>query len=196
MKEMVTLTRGSCRETTRSTEVQEWAGPNLGTDGITTGSPGRARVVVHARSGSWVTNRMASIEDAVPEAEGTEVRSGRSGVSVHSRGDLDSMVHKTDSRQTCSRVGNGSHQFKTSRTILVRCFTLPVHASQKKPASYDGISSFQDYFVQFEMIGDLNRWDEKPKGMKLATSLRGAAQTVLGDFVISKEESFINLCLL
>ena len=31
------------------------------------------------------------------------------------------------------------------------------------------------------MVGDLNRWDEETKAMELATSLRGAAQTVLSD---------------
>ena len=41
MKEMATLTRGSCRETTRCTEVQGLAGPNQGTGGIPMGSPGR-----------------------------------------------------------------------------------------------------------------------------------------------------------
>ena len=64
--EMATLTRGSCRETTRSTEVQRLAGPNLVTGELTMGSPGRARVVGHAGSGSWDINRMASVEDAVP----------------------------------------------------------------------------------------------------------------------------------
>ena len=119
--------------------------------------------VGHAGSGSWDLNRMASVEDAVPQAEGTEVRTGTSGVSVQSRGNLDSRVHETDSRQTCSRVGTGSHQFKTSRTIPVRDFNLPVRASQKKPANYDGTSSFQDYLVQFEMTGDLTDGMKKRK---------------------------------
>ena len=97
-KEMATLTRGSCRETTRSTEVQRLAGPNLGTGELTMGSPGRARLVGHAGSGSWDINRMASIEDAVPQAEGTEVKTDTSGVSVQRRGNLDSRVQETDSR--------------------------------------------------------------------------------------------------
>ena len=64
-KEMATLTRESCRETTRSAEVQRLTGPNLGTDELTMGSPGRAQVVGHAGSGSWDINMMASLEDAV-----------------------------------------------------------------------------------------------------------------------------------
>lgn len=59
--------------------------------------------------------------------------------------------------------------------------SFPIRSSHKKPANYDGTSSFQDYLVQFEMTGDLNSWDEKIKAMELATSLRGAAQTVLSD---------------
>ena len=61
-------------------------------------------------------------------------------------------MHETD-----SSVGTGSLQFKTSRTIPMRDFMLPVRASQKKPANYNGTSSFQDYLVQFEVTGDLNR---------------------------------------
>ena len=72
MKEMAILTRGSCRETTRSIEALGLVGPNQGTSGIPVGSPGRERVVGHAGSGSWDFIRMASVEDAVPQGEGTE----------------------------------------------------------------------------------------------------------------------------
>ena len=168
-KEMATLTRGSCRETTRSTEVQRLAGPNLGTGELTMGSPGRARVVGHAGSGSWDINRMASVEDAVPQAEGTEVRTDTSGVSVQSRGNLDSRVHETDSRQTCSRIGTGSQQlYRGFRTAPISDYFLPICGSQEKPAKFDEPISFRYYFVQgFKQMRQGN------KTMDLATCICG-----------------------
>ena len=183
MKEMATQTRGSCRETTRSTEVQGPAGQDPGTGEIT-GSPRRTRVVDHARSGSWdLLNRrgMASSEDAVSKAQGTGVRTDNTGVSVQIRGNPDIRVHKDDSRQACGRVGTENQQLYRGSGANPANESFSLRASHKKPATFDGTSSFQDYLVQFNMVGDLNRWDEETKAMELATSLRGAAQTVLSD---------------
>ena len=54
-------------------------------------------------------------------------------------------------------------------------------------------SSFQDYLVQFNMTGDLNHCDERTKAMELATSLRGAAQTVLSDLRPEQRTDFDQL---
>lgn len=51
----------------------------------------------------------------------------------------------------------------------------------KKPANYDGKTSWSDYLIQFEMIAELNKWNNTMKAYELATSLRGDAQTVLSD---------------
>lgn len=69
------------------------------------------------------------------------------------------------------------------------CFSQPILQSptysqgerNKKPANYDGKSSWSDYLIQFEMIAELNKWDNLTKAYELATSLRGDAQTVLSD---------------
>ena len=50
-----------------------------------------------------------------------------------------------------------------------------------KAPLYDGTSSWTDYLVQFELAVELNSWDERLMAMHLATSLRGVAQSVLGD---------------
>ena len=59
-----------------------------------------------------------------------------------------------ESRRPCGRLGTGKDQ--TSRTIPLTDFTHIGRASNKKPANYDGTSSFQDYLVQFDMTGELN----------------------------------------
>ena len=50
-----------------------------------------------------------------------------------------------------------------------------------KPTTYDGTNSWDDYAVQFEMLAEMNGWDEKTQALYLAANLRGAAQAVLGD---------------
>ena len=55
------------------------------------------------------------------------------------------------------------------------------HFRNKKAANYDGISSWQDVLVHFEMVCEINGWDDITKALELATSLRGPAQAVLSD---------------
>ena len=50
-----------------------------------------------------------------------------------------------------------------------------------KAPSYDGTTPWSDYLVQFELVAELNRWDNHTRALYLATSLRGSAQSVLGD---------------
>ncbi|KAL3862063.1 hypothetical protein ACJMK2_038690 [Sinanodonta woodiana] len=50
-----------------------------------------------------------------------------------------------------------------------------------KPATYDGSTHWQDYLVHFELVAEINQWDDHQKALELATSLRGAAQGVLSD---------------
>ena len=194
-REMTTLTRGSRRDTARSAEVQVMAGPNWGT--AEERDSGVARVAGHAgsrsRSPGLFRHRrgMTSFEDAVPEAEGAEVRTDTSDASVHGRGNHDVGMHERESRRPCGRIGTGSDQ--TSRTIPLTNFIHTGRASNKKPANYDGTSSFQDYLVQFNMTGDLNNWDKRTKAMELATSLRGAAQTVLSDLRPEQRTDFDQL---
>ena len=51
----------------------------------------------------------------------------------------------------------------------------------KKPALYDGTGNWEDYLVQFELISEINQWNDTEKALELATSLRGTAQSILTD---------------
>ena len=50
-----------------------------------------------------------------------------------------------------------------------------------KLTSYDGSSCWNDYAVKFEMLSEMNGWNDKVKAMYLAANFRGSAQCVLGD---------------
>ncbi len=67
------------------------------------------------------------------------------------------------------------------------------YTKPKTPAEYDGKSSFQDYLVHFEMVSDLNGWDQLTRALELATSLRGQAQSVLSDLTPEERRDFISL---
>ncbi len=63
----------------------------------------------------------------------------------------------------------------------------------KRPATYDGKSSWEDYLVQFQMISEINKWDNRTKALELATSLRGQAMGVLTDLDPEQRESYGSL---
>ena len=56
---------------------------------------------------------------------------------------------------------------------------ITVRRPMHRPSAYDGKSSWEAYFTQFEMLADLNRWGVQEKASYLAVSLRGSALTVL-----------------
>ena len=56
-----------------------------------------------------------------------------------------------------------------------------IHKPNVKPPTYDGTCSWLDYHAQFELVGELNGWNEDVKAMYLASGLRGDARALLGD---------------
>ena len=43
----------------------------------------------------------------------------------------------------------------------------------RKPTSYEGETSWVSYLAQFQIISEINNWDETENGAFLATSLKG-----------------------
>ncbi|CAC5403729.1 unnamed protein product [Mytilus coruscus] len=62
-----------------------------------------------------------------------------------------------------------------------------------KPSKYDGSTSWMDYLAHFEMCTLVNMWSEHQKGLYLAVSLIGQAQSVLGDLPKEKRHIFSDL---
>ncbi|XP_056016852.1 uncharacterized protein LOC125676529 [Ostrea edulis] len=62
-----------------------------------------------------------------------------------------------------------------------------------RPSAYDGSEPWGDYKVQFELVAEMNGWDDIRKPMFLASSLRGAAQGVLADLEPGKRRSYVEL---
>ena len=59
-----------------------------------------------------------------------------------------------------------------------------------RPSPYDGVSSWDDYRAQFELVAELNGWDGRTKAIYLAASLQGTARAILGDLDSSKRKDF------
>ena len=62
-----------------------------------------------------------------------------------------------------------------------------------RPTAYDGVSSWDDYRAQFELVAELNGWDDQTKAIFLAASLQGPARAILGDLDPSKRRDFLAL---
>ncbi len=56
-----------------------------------------------------------------------------------------------------------------------------VPGSKMKPPIYDGTSSWMEYLLQFNLVAELNAWNDRTKALHLATSLRGVARSILAD---------------
>ena len=69
----------------------------------------------------------------------------------------------------------------------------PRTIGRRKPPTYDGNTSWQDYLVQFDLLSDLNNWTEDVKALELASALRGQAQSILSDLLPEHRKSFPHL---
>ena len=63
-----------------------------------------------------------------------------------------------------------------------------------KPATFDGKSSWIDFRSHFDICAELNGWSEQEKGLHLAVSLRGSAQSILGNLHGDSKKDFTSLC--
>ncbi|XP_056001631.1 uncharacterized protein LOC130048651 [Ostrea edulis] len=63
-----------------------------------------------------------------------------------------------------------------------------------KPATFDGTSSWIDYKAHFEACCSINTWNPRQKSLYLAASLRGQAQTVLGNMKTSTTCTYEDIC--
>ena len=87
----------------------------------------------------------------------------------------------------------GSSNFEQSAsTTAGRNFTS-VRPYNRKPATYDGSTSWKDHLVQFELVADLNQWTLETKALELAASLRGQAQSILSDLSPLHRKSYAHL---
>ena len=62
-----------------------------------------------------------------------------------------------------------------------------------RPATFSGNTSWDDYLAQFELVAEINRWDDSMKATYLAVSLTGPAQAVLGDLQPKARKNFAEL---
>ena len=63
-----------------------------------------------------------------------------------------------------------------------------------KPATFDGKSSWIDFRSHFDICAELNGWSKQEKGLHLAVSLRGNAQSILGNLHGDSKKDFTSLC--
>ena len=71
--------------------------------------------------------------------------------------------------------------------------TFATDKPRLRPTPFDGTTSWDDYKAQFDLVAELNGWDDTTKAIYLATNLRGAAQTLLGDLEPSRRRDITAL---
>jgi len=59
-----------------------------------------------------------------------------------------------------------------------------------RPTAYDGADDWEEYISQFEILSSINVWNETGKGLYFASSLSGAARTVLSDLDTTQHRKY------
>ena len=59
-----------------------------------------------------------------------------------------------------------------------------------RPSTYDGKASWEDYLAQFELVAEINGWNNSEKAIHLAVSLGDKARTTLGDLSAAERKDF------
>ena len=92
--------------------------------------------------------------------------------------ELSKSVQSESGKERSDEDNKREHSTESQAQIKKDDKRIPV---LMKPATYDGKSSCLDYKSHFEACATLGHWSEEDKAMYLAVSLRGQAQSVLGD---------------
>lgn len=83
-------------------------------------------------------------------------------------------------RYTPSTVKHEHGSRFTSTDVCVADVGAPRKLLQK-PTTFDGSTLWESYYAQFEIVADINNWNDFQKAAYLATSLKGPALAVLGN---------------
>ena len=59
----------------------------------------------------------------------------------------------------------------------------------QKPTTFDGTTLWESYYAQFEIVAQLNKWNDFQKAAYLATSLKGPALAVLGNLAPEERQN-------
>ncbi|CAG2196578.1 unnamed protein product [Mytilus edulis] len=93
---------------------------------------------------------------------------------------VDSADQEYDSSRNLNR-NNFDVRLNTINLVTKSQVNDQDNVKAKRPPLYDGISSWQDHLVQFEMIALKNNWSESTKAYEIATSLKGDVRGIVTD---------------
>uniref|UniRef100_A0A8W8N040 Uncharacterized protein n=1 Tax=Magallana gigas TaxID=29159 RepID=A0A8W8N040_MAGGI len=124
------------------------------------------------------------------------VQDQMSASNCYTEGAARDLIARMCVRLALQQQDNGFPRFQPQP-----CFSQPILPSptytqgerNKKPANYDGKTSWSDYLIQFEIIAELDKWDSLTKAYELATSLKGKPYSVQNAVTLALEcEAFQN----
>ena len=88
---------------------------------------------------------------------------------------------------------NQDEKQERSYTTTTRATDISAGRPVQKPAEFDGRLSWEAYITQFQIVAEINQWEDAEKAAFLATSLRGQALTVLSNLPPESRKNFQSL---
>ena len=125
-----------------------------------------------------VERNMVKDNASIPRKEGRSTWCGRQSMSGNNNVTKDGGRAK-QSRPVPKPRSRSFIDGGLESTPIEPCLTLNRQPVQK-PKPYDGTTTWDAYFAQFQIIGQVNNWNDGEKAAFLASSLKGQALTVLG----------------
>ena len=106
------------------------------------------------------------------------------------RGDFSAIHRGQGVRESDSQRPDRGYGRRSYESGLNHSSVYGNQPSKKKPATFDGTTSWHDYITQFELVAEMNQWSDESKALELATSLRSQAQSVLSDLSYSQRRDY------
>ena len=166
----------------------------------------------HSRDSSTDRNIQTQITSLANEVKTTvmslsETFHGRLDRVTEKLSDLQRHVNDLENSNT-NNILNGrssTHIVTTGRNDIVNDIqaqgeTVIVGRSQNengstkvKPQLYDGLSDIDEYLIQFNIVSEINKWNEHSKALHLASSLTGSARSLLSELDVGNRHIFSEL---
>lgn len=111
---------------------------------------------------------------------------------------LQSTPITASNRQEASIVDNSSNHTSNLGNTSNDSAQQNASASHIKmrPVQYDGTDDWEEYISQFDIMSDINHWEDYDKGLYLASSLKGQARGILSELNQDERRDFSKLKLL
>ena len=127
-----------------------------------------------------VTERLSDLQRQIGNIENRNTNNMTSGVSNPQGLLSDRPAAQNDLHAQCEVANLRRHTHENAHTKV-------------KPQLYDGLTDIDEYLTQFNIVTEINEWNNQTKALYLASSLTGSARSLLSELDSEHRRNFSEL---